>query len=177
MKSLSGVDLDSLEWVQRSITEDELVSGNETLAALHWTSSWSSLAVAESAEGRWTFKRVGFIHSKVTIRKEGGNADLYVVPLGWSGEATITLQELGAFKWTPNVSHTTWILRDSQEIEVMRIELNGFVNVSGKLTLKQTSLDSEKLTLLAILGWYVIMSVLSEDAESASSSAIVPTMP
>ena len=165
MKFLSETKLNSLKWVQRSNKEDELISGEDVVCALHWASTWGSLVIAESAEGKWTFKRTGFIHPKITVRESGSDADLYVVDVSWGGEATLIMPE-GTFRWTPNVWHTNWILRDNDGREVMRVELSGFVNVSGKLTINQQSISAPKLSMLALLGWYLILNVLSEDSSS-----------
>lgn len=174
MKSLREVNTKELKWVQRSCDEDELVAGDDVVGALHWTSSWSSLAIAESADGKWTFKRVGFIHPKIAIRNAGDKSDLYAADVNWGGEATLILPEHGTFRWTSNVWHTKWILLDNDAKEVMRIELSGFVNVNGKLTIEQPTIPGPTLSLLALLGWHLIMNVLSDDASSAA--AIVPTI-
>lgn len=46
---------------------------------------------------------------------------------------------------------------------MMRIELSGFVNVSGNVTIEQTSIATQTLSLLALLGWHLIMNVLSDE--------------
>ena len=51
-----------LEWVQPSAwkMQYELRAGDELIATLRFRSSFGSFATAESADGCWTFKRVGF---------------------------------------------------------------------------------------------------------------------
>lgn len=163
MKSFNEVSLKGLKWVQRSSTEDELISGDDVVGALHWASRWSSLATAESADGNWTFKRAGFIHPKITIRKIDQDVDLYTADVGWRGEATLMLPSQGAFQWKPNFWNNKWTLFDNNGKEMMRIELGGFVNVSGNVTIEQTSIATPTLSLLALLGWHLIMNVLSDE--------------
>lgn len=103
----------------------------------------------------------------------GSENDLYVAKLGWGGELTLTFPE-GTFNWTPNNWHTKWRLQDEAGSEVMRIELTGFSNSSGNLIVNQASLPAQKLSLLALLGWYLIMNVLDDDLSSAG--AVVATM-
>jgi hypothetical protein len=74
----------------------------------------------------------------------------------------------------PNIWHTKWTLQDLNGKDVMRVELNGFVKVSGTVIIDQASLTNPGLALLALLGWYVIMLVLSDDA--SSTAAIVPVI-
>lgn len=163
----------NLKWVQRSSKEDELVSGDSLVGALHWASLWGSLATAESADGSWTFKRVGFIHQRITVREIGSEVDLYVAELGWGGEATMVLPE-GIFTWTPNKWHKEWTLQDKVGIEVMTIEVTGFFNSGGNVIIGQSFLPAQKLSLLALLGWYLIMNVLADDTTSAG--AVIATM-
>jgi len=168
------VNLKEMKWIQRSITQDELVSGNDVLGALHWANSWGSLASAESAYGKWTFKRVGFVHPKISIRTPDQKSNLHIAEVSWNGEATLKVLDQGTFRWTPNTWHTKWTLLDDNKKEVMKIELSGFLNVSGNLTVANPSIPYPTLSLLALLGWYLIMLVLQDDA--SSTAAIVATM-
>jgi hypothetical protein len=176
MKSLRDA-AQGLKWVQVNIKEDELISGKDVYAALHWASPRSSLATGESADGKWTFKRSGFIHPKISIRELGSDTNLYTVNVGWNGEASLLVPGKGTFWWVPNTWHTKWTLEDDSGMEAMRIELIGFINVSGNLEIKQNPIriDPPTLSLLALLGWHLIMLVLSDDA--SSSAAIVAALP
>jgi len=75
-------NLKELKWVQRDSTNDELVSGDEVLGTLHWQSRLRSLVTAESAYGKWTFKRGGFLRPIITIREYGKDHDLYSANIG-----------------------------------------------------------------------------------------------
>jgi len=46
----------------------ELRSGSEILARLEFRNMFGTFATAESADGCWTFKRVGFWHHRASIR-------------------------------------------------------------------------------------------------------------
>lgn len=56
----------------------------------------------------------------------------------------------------------------------MLLELSSFVNVSGNLTIANPAIPTPTLSLLALLGWHLIMLVLSED--TSSTAAIVAIM-
>lgn len=60
------------------------------------------------------------------------------------------------------------MLRGPDDKEVMRITLAGFVNVNGSVTINPKWLNDPMLALLALLGWYLIMLVVSEDATVTS---------
>ena len=67
-----------LHWNQPSgfKMEYELRDGETLAATLRFRSSFGSLATAESADGRWTFKRVGFWHPVITVRASNEEATL-----------------------------------------------------------------------------------------------------
>ncbi|HEY0722558.1 MAG TPA: hypothetical protein VGD41_00915, partial [Pyrinomonadaceae bacterium] len=62
MRKIADVVGQELEWVQPSVfkMQYELRAGDELAATLRFRSSFGSLATGESADGCWTFKRIGF---------------------------------------------------------------------------------------------------------------------
>jgi hypothetical protein len=75
--------------------EFELRAGEATIASLEFRSTFGSLASAESGDGSWTFKRVGFWRSHVTVRESGSETDLAVFRNNtWSAGGTLELAEL-----------------------------------------------------------------------------------
>jgi hypothetical protein len=65
------------QWAQPSTwqQEYELRVGDDVAATLRFRSGFGSMAAGESADGRWTFKRVGFWHPQVTVRAHGAETD------------------------------------------------------------------------------------------------------
>jgi len=170
LKELSKAPHSGLKWSQRSNKQDELASDKDVFGTINWSTWWSSLATAQSASGRWTFKRVGFLHPRITVREPGREANLCVVQVAWSGEAALNILGRGAFRWVPDVWHRKWVLRGPDDKEVMHITLSGFINVNGSVTINPEWLNDPTLSLLALLGWYLIMLVVSEDATVAAGS-------
>ena len=60
----------TLKWVQPKMLKEayELRSGEELIATLTFRGIAGTFATAESGDGSWTFKRVGFWQNKATIR-------------------------------------------------------------------------------------------------------------
>jgi len=58
----------------------------------------------------------------------------------------------------------------NDEKEALSIQLNGFMNVSGNVTIEDTPISFQTLSLLALLGWYLIIKVLSDDASSIGTA-------
>ena len=73
-----------LTWVKpRALrAEYQLIADGKALASLRWEKALGSLARAEAADGRWTFKRVGFLRPRVTVRAEGSVADVAMLEPG-----------------------------------------------------------------------------------------------
>lgn len=73
MKPLRDLVGRELEWTQpRALKREfELKDDGETVAQLHFRSSFGSFATAEAGDESWTFKRVGFWQTRVTICPAG----------------------------------------------------------------------------------------------------------
>ena len=82
MKSIREAAARTLTWKLMKDTY-ELRSGAELFATLRWQKG--SLFLGEAAEGRWTFKRMGFLRPKVTVRSENSSTDLATLAFSGSG--------------------------------------------------------------------------------------------
>jgi len=87
--------------------EYELRAGDELVATTRFRSSFGSFAEAESAEGRWTFKRVGFWRTKATIRVSDSDVDLATFKNNtWSGGGTLETRDGQVLRATTNFWQT-----------------------------------------------------------------------
>src|SRR5262245_8229272 len=81
-----------LEWVQPSAMrrEFQLKVDGETAATLRFRTAFGSLATAETADGSWTFKRVGFWKTYVTICASGSDKEIAAFrPNTWTAGGTL----------------------------------------------------------------------------------------
>ena len=76
----------TLKWLQPNWLkmEYELHAGEEVVATLRFRSSFGTLATAQSADGCWTFKRVGFSKpasrcALVTAKTSQASGDLKLI--------------------------------------------------------------------------------------------------
>ena len=78
METLSKVAGLPLYWVQPDTFARwfELRAGENLVATLGWQTSCGTLAMAESGDGRWTFKRLGFLNPRVAVREAGSEIDI-----------------------------------------------------------------------------------------------------
>ena len=112
-----------LLWKQPSARREEyeLRAGDEVLATLRWPKSWGSLAEAEVAEGRWTFKRVGFWRTRGTLRVAGDEDDIGTLEARWTGNGTLTLASGESYGWeSTNLWGTRYGWSDSRGTELVR---------------------------------------------------------
>ncbi len=113
MKNIAELIGRELEWVQPSAwkMQYELRAGEEIVATLRFRSSFGSFATAESADGCWTFKRVGFWQTRVTIRGCGSDMDIAMFKNNtWSGGGTLELPDGRKVLATTNLWQTKFEL-------------------------------------------------------------------
>jgi len=85
-----------LKWVQPSAwkMQYELRTGDELIATLRFRSSFGSFATAESEDGCWTFKRVGFWRTRATIRGCESETNIAMFKNNtWSGGGALELPD------------------------------------------------------------------------------------
>src|SRR5215471_7349890 len=80
MQKISSVADEALRWSQPSALKRhyELKGSSDLVAQLRFRSAFGTLAMAESGDGSWTFKRVGFWQRTVTVREDGSEESLAV---------------------------------------------------------------------------------------------------
>ena len=84
--------------------EYELRADDEVIATLRFRSSFGTFATAESADGCWTFKRIGFWKTKATIRACGSETEIaFFKNNTWSGGGTLELSDGRKFQATTNL--------------------------------------------------------------------------
>src|SRR5204862_6075671 len=80
------------EWRQPRLMDRfyELPSGSFLFGSLDFQSPFSSLAFAETEEGKWNFKRTGFWQQKVTIPNANNSQEIAIYrPRFWGGKSEI----------------------------------------------------------------------------------------
>ena len=151
----------------------DLVAGDESFATLRWEKAFGSLAAAETAEGRWTFKRAGFLNPRVTARVAGSDRDLATFRPDWGGGGTLVFEHGAAFRlrshgfWNPR-----WVLESPDGAELVEFRPEGFTRRNAHLEVKPGAAGLPELPVLVTIGWYLVILV-EEDASAAG--AVVAT--
>lgn len=191
-----------LIWRQPSMMkqEYELRAGDEVLATLRWQKTFGSLALAETAEASWTFKRSGFWRPRVTARLPDSERDIATFkPEGWSGGGTLTVDGGHGFQLVNTSfwrSHWAWHAADDtplvQFTGMHALKTEGHVVLTPEAaSLPETAqLDDvyqpvpperlappsaalAELPLLVTLGWYLLVLMAQDSAAATATTAAV----
>lgn len=152
--------------------EYELLSGDDLLGRLHFRSSWGTLAVAESASGCWTFKRVGFFSTRVTIRRCDSETELASFRNNtWSGGGTLEMGDGRIFRASTNFWQTKLELVTEQDEVILRYsDIGGFFRRSANLTIDPSAGRVAELDWVVMLSWYLMVMMYRDSAAAAAAT-------
>ena len=176
MKRIAEVIGRELEWVQpRAMKmEYELRAGDELIATLRFRSSFGSFATAESADGCWTFKRVGFWKPRVTIRGCGTDLDIAVFKNNtWSGGGTLEFPDGRKFLASTNLWQTNFEFKTEAGEELVRFKTGGLLRLSAKVEIQPDQAGKPELPWVVMLGWYLFIMMYVDTASSADAVAAI----
>jgi hypothetical protein len=180
MTQLAAVAERQLHWVQPKALDRwfELRSGDELLATLSWETICGSLARAETADGSWTLKRVGFLNPRVTVRESGSEIDLATFWPRWLGDGTLEFAYGRAFRWqSTNFWATDWMFADSSGTPLIHFKqgspegkLSDVFKIQALVEIHPQAAELQELGLLILVGWY--LAVLRHDDAAAGAAAV-----
>lgn len=171
MKTIVEVIDRELKWVQPSAwkMEYELRASAELIATLRFRSSFGSLAMADSGDGCWTFKRVGFWQTKATVRRCGSETDIAVFKHNtWSGGGTLEASAGRRFLVTTNVWQTNLEFQSETGETLVRFKPGGFVHLSATVEIQAVASEVPELPLMVMLGWYLTVMMYMDTASTAA---------
>jgi hypothetical protein len=171
MTPLSGLGGRPLKWIQPSAFDRryELRADDEVAGTLAFRSAFGTLATAHCGDGCWTFKRVGFLQTRLTIRACGGESDLAVFKnQTWSGGGTLELPDGRRVRADMSVwrSNLQWATESGETL--VRFTMGGVFHVNAAVEVDPTAVDMPELPLLLTLGWYLTVMMQSDVAMSTA---------
>jgi hypothetical protein len=181
MRPIAEVTGTELVWVQPSALKQafELRAGDEVVATLGFKRS--SLAEAETADRRWTFKREGFWHPQVTVRVAGSDQNLAAFHPAWTGGGRLELSDGQALHFSAaNFWHTQWAWQTSDgKSPVAFHSKQGFLKSGALVELisppewrgNMAEGGEGDLSLLVVLGWYLLV-LFARDAAASSAGGV-----
>lgn len=163
-----------LKWVQPHAMhmEYELRAGEHEAATLRFRSSFGSFATAASADGTWTFKRVGFWQTRVTVRAAGEESDLAVFKNNtWSGGGTLELPDGRNYPANTNFWATQYEFKDEAGKPLVSYrKIGGILHLSSQVEIHPRAREIEEAPWIVLLGWYLTV-MMYMDAAAATAAA------
>jgi hypothetical protein len=144
-------------------TEYELRSRTALLATLTVNNMFGTLATARSADGCWTFKRIGFWQNRANIRACGSDTDVAIFTNNtWDGGGTLEFLQGPAFKASTNFWKTSFAFTTDTGEPLIAFDFGGVFHRSSDVHLSPLAAQIPETPLLVLFGWYLIL-MLSED--------------
>jgi hypothetical protein len=164
-----------LQWTQPHALkmEFELRAGDMIAASLRFRSSFGSLATAESGDGSWTFKRVGFWHTRATVRASGAETDLAVFKNNtWSEGGTLELPDGCKYPANTNFWATQYEFRTERgEPLISYKKIGGILHLSSRVEIHPLSKEVAQLPWMVSLGWYLTVMMCVDSTAAAAAAA------
>jgi len=183
MDRISALGEQGLAWLQPKTLEHyfELQAGPAQLATLAFHSAWGTLATAETADGTWTFKRVGFLNPRVTVRAAGSPDNLAVYQPKFWGDGTLTFADGATFRWQPtNFWATEWAFTGTGDTPLVRFKsgaekskLSDILKTQALMELEPDESIRPYVPLLVALGMYLIILHQQDAAGVVAATAAV----
>jgi hypothetical protein len=173
MKRIAERTDQELKWVQPSTFKMayELRSGEEVVAALRFRSAFGSLATAESLDGCWTFKRVGFFQTRATIRLCGTEQELAVFRNNtWSSGGTLEFPGGSKLQATTNIWQTNLEFRGEDGELLVRFKSGGLIHLSAQVVIPAQAAGRPELPLLVLFGWYLTVMMHQDSAATTAAT-------
>lgn len=169
-----------LKWIQPNALkmEYELYAGDQAAgqiaATLQFRSSFGSFATATSADGSWTFKRVGFWQTKVTIRANGADADLAVFKNNtWRGGGTLEFPDGRKYLANTNFWATRYeFTTETGEVLIVYKNIGGILHMSSGAEIHTSTKDIAEMPWMVLLGWYLTVMMYMDSAAAVAATAV-----
>ena len=145
---------------------------NDESGRLFFSGKSGSLAKGETAHGAWTFKREGFLHPRITVRKTESDTNCGALTLlaGGSGKLSLSWGEEFTFV-TGGWLQSHWSFMRGP-IEIIRFSRDGS---SADVEILHRAVSPETLSVLVLLGWYAPLLAAEEAAVIASTVVLAIT--
>jgi len=130
-----------------------------------------SFATAESGNGCWTFKRVGFLQTRATIRVCGSDAEIATFKNNtWSGGGTLTLIDGRELLITTNVWQTKLDIQTADGKVLVHLQTRGVWQNSASVDVTPIGRQMPELPWMALFAWYVIVMMQMDAGGVAATS-------
>lgn len=175
MEHISKVAHQELVWTQPNAFKEEYeLRGEDALAGrLIFRSAFGSLATAETADGCWTFKRVGFFSTRVSIRVCDSETDLATFKNNtWSGGGTLEFPDGRSYRASTNFWQTRLeLVSEYDQVVLSYSDIGGFFRRTAVVKIEPYAANLPDLPWIVMLSWYLVVMMQRDSAAAASAAA------
>ncbi len=172
MKHIAEMTGRELQWTQPHALkmEYELREGEEVVATLRFKSSFGSFATAESADGCWTYKRVGFWQTRATVRACGSESEIASFKNNtWSSGGTLEFPDGRKFLASTNFWQTKYDFRtETAQTLFHYTRIGGILHQSALVEIEPQAANIPELPWMVMLGWYLVVMMQQDSAAAAA---------
>jgi hypothetical protein len=168
---LAGLANRPLTWTQpHALTPShELHDGSTLVGTLEFRSRFGTLAFAKIGGECWTMKRLGFLKTRVEVRRCESEASFAVFHNNtWSGGGTLSLPDGREFRADTNLWHSRYEFVDGTDRSIVRYASGGFIKTTGEMEILPAGLAVPELPCIAMLGWYLVIMMRNDGATAAA---------
>ena len=157
-----------LRWSARPGRSFVLEAEGSEAGRLAFSGKSGSLAKGMTAHGEWTFKREGFLHPRITVRKTGADSNCGALTLAANGNGKLTLAWGEEFNFiTGGWLQSHWSFHRNLT-EIVRFSRDGS---SADVEVLSRTVKEDTLSVLVLLGWYAPLLAAEETAVTVSTMA------
>jgi hypothetical protein len=174
MRKIPEYSRQLMKWVQRNMLKMtyELISSDELIATLTFRGIGGTFATAESEDGCWTFKRVGFWQNKATIRTFESDNNLAVFNNNtWKSGGTLEFTNGNKYKATNNFWMTKYEFQKDTGEPLIRFKYGGIFHLSSEVEILPEAGALPELPVLVMFGWYLAVMLYMDTSSAAAVAA------
>lgn len=165
LEPFSAARTKTWQWrkVQAARRTFALRSDDTLLAGLRFEKPSGSLATADTAQGRLSFKRTGVFKVRMTIRRAGSEEEIGVYTPKWDWGGGLELAGGRRFSWRSVSMWSTrfeWASDDGTVL--LRLEPSSKAKTEADLTVTPEGLAEPELPLLVTFGYYLLVLMADE---------------
>jgi hypothetical protein len=172
LRDIRKVASQELRWVQPQAlrSEYELQIEGQVAARLAFPRALCSDATGECADGRWTFRRHGFLKTRVSVRALGSGAEVALFRHGWGSGGTIETPDGRRFTAVPNFWATRYELRTPEGTPLVTLGcIGGLFHLSSNLLVHEAARSMPELGWVVLLAWYLVIMMQRDSAVAISA--------
>jgi hypothetical protein len=178
-KICDGATGEPLAWRQSAALKliYDLYSGEETIATLTFHSTTGSLAIGQSLDGAWSFKRIGCFDAAITVRPHGQENNLAVYKnKTWSSGGQLTLVDGRCYQVVSHGWETCFEIMNRDGAPLIRFSAHSSMQLSAVVTVTPDAAHLAELPWLIMLGGYLAVMFDMDATELLAVSALMATI-